>query len=87
MMISDEIPDSYSRNESSNLLAVINRQPDYHSEKSEEVQSIIDRMPTHWVKWVALCVGVLMGILILLGFLIQYPDTVDGQISVTGNIA
>ena len=87
MMISDEIPDSYSRNESSNLLAVINRQPDYHSEKSEEVQSIIDRMPSHWVKWVALCVGVLMGILILLGFLIQYPDTVDGQISVTGNIA
>jgi hypothetical protein len=87
MMISDEIPDSYSRNESSNLLAVINRQPDYHSEKSEEVQSIIDRMPTYWVKWVALCVGVLMGILILLGFLIQYPDTVDGQISVTGNIA
>lgn len=86
-MISDEIPDSYSRNESSNLLAVINRQPDYHSEKSEEVQSIIDRMPTYWVKWVALCVGVLMGILILLGFLIQYPDTVDGQISVTGNIA
>lgn len=57
------------------------------SRKSEEVQAIIDRMPTYWVKWVALCVGILMGIIVLLGFLIQYPDTVDGQISVTATIA
>jgi hypothetical protein len=55
--------------------------------KSEEVQAIIDRMPTYWVKWVALCVGVLMGVIVLLGFLIQYPDTVDGQISVTASNA
>lgn len=57
------------------------------SRKSEEVQAIIDRMPTYWVKWVALCVGILMGVIILLGFLIQYPDTVDGQISVTATTA
>lgn len=57
------------------------------SQKSEEVQAIIDRMPTYWVKWVALCVGVLMGVIVLLGFLIQYPDTVDGQISVTATTA
>lgn len=57
------------------------------SRKSEEVQAIIDRMPTYWVKWVALCVGVLMGVIVLLGFLIQYPDTVDGQISVTATTA
>lgn len=57
------------------------------SQKSEEVQVIIDRMPTYWVKWVALCVGVLMGVIVLLGFLIQYPDTVDGQISVTATTA
>ena len=56
-------------------------------DRSEEVQAIIDRMPTYWVKWVALCVGVLMGIIVLLGFLIQYPDTVDGQISVTATSA
>lgn len=87
MMITDNIPDSYSREETPNLPAVINKEPYYHSEKSEEVQSIIDRMPTHWVKWVALCVGILMGLITLLGFLIQYPDTVDGQISVTGSIA
>ena len=31
--------------------------------------------------------GVLMGVIVLLGFLIQYPDTVDGQISVTATTA
>lgn len=65
------------------------KQLDDHSDsaKSEEVQAIIDRMPTYWVKYVALSVGALMGIIILLGFLIQYPDTVDGQISVTATTA
>lgn len=53
-------------------------------QKSEEVQVIIERMPTYWTKWIALCVSVLMGIVILLGFLIKYPDTVDGTISITG---
>lgn len=69
--------------ETPNLPAVIPRQPDSMSERSEEVQSIIERMPTYWTKWVALCVGILMGVIILLGFLIKYPDTVDGQVSVT----
>ena len=31
--------------------------------KSEEVQAIIDRMPTYWVKWIGLCVGGLMAAL------------------------
>lgn len=61
--------------------------PDRIGERSEEVQAIIDRMPTYWVKWVVFLVSVLMGIIVLLGFLIQYPDTVDGQISVTANHA
>ena len=60
---------------------------DFNNQKSEEVQAIIDRMPTYWVKWFVLCIGVLMGVIVILGFLIQYPDTVDGQISVTANIA
>lgn len=70
-----------------NLPAIIPKQPDYSSEKSEEVQSIIDRMPTYWTKWIALCVGILMGVIVLLGFVIQYPDTVDGQVSVTAVMA
>jgi hypothetical protein len=70
-----------------NLPAVIPKQPDYSAERSEEVQSIIERMPTYWSKWVALCVGILIGGIILLGFLIKYPDTVDGQVSVTAVFA
>jgi hypothetical protein len=54
---------------------------------SEEVQAIIDRMPIQWTKTVALCIGIFMSIVILLGFLIKYPDTVDGQITITGNVA
>lgn len=57
------------------------------NQKSEVVQAIVDRMPTYWVKWVVLCLGIFMGMIILLAFLIQYPDTVDGQISVTADIA
>lgn len=51
--------------------------------KSEEVQAIIERMPTDWTRWIAICVGVLIATVLLLGFVIKYPDTVDGRISVT----
>jgi len=55
--------------------------------KSEEVQSIIDRMPTRWAKYIALMTVVLISLVIISGFIIRYPDTVDGQISVTASIA
>lgn len=73
--------------EKRNLPAVIPKQPDYSLERSEEVQSIIERMPTYWTKWVVLCLGILMGMIILLGFIIKYPDTVGGQVSVTAETA
>lgn len=53
-------------------------------ERSEEVQTIIDRMPTHWAKWFALGISCLIGAILILGFIIKYPDTVDGEISITG---
>lgn len=59
----------------------------YENPKSEEVQAIIDRMPIHWAGVVAVFVGIFISIVILLGFLIKYPDTVDGQITITGNVA
>ena len=55
--------------------------------RSEEVQDIIERMPTRWCMWVALIVSILMGMLIGLSFLISYPDTVDGEVSITGSNA
>jgi len=60
---------------------------DIEAIKSEEVQAIIDRMPTQWAKYVALITTVLIGVVIVLAFVIQYPDTVDGQISVTAKLA
>lgn len=53
------------------------------STRSEEVQDIIERMPTRWCAWTALIVSLLMGVLLLLSFLISYPDTVDGEVSIT----
>ena len=57
------------------------------NERSEEVQTIIELMPTSWVKWFALGITCLMGIILALGFLIKYSDTVDGEISITGTQA
>lgn len=63
-------------------------QQEAHSEgRSEEVQDIIDRMPTTWTRRIAALTTLLIGMIILLGFLIRYPDTVDGQISVTAHAA
>ena len=55
--------------------------------KSEEVQSIIDRMPTKWSKYVVVITSILIVVVFIMGFVIKYPDTVDGQISVTAQIA
>lgn len=55
--------------------------------RSEEVQAIIDRMPTNGATWVAFITGILIGVVFLLGFIIKYPDTVDGQISITARYA
>lgn len=56
-------------------------------QRSEEVTDIIERMPTCWTK---LIVGIVMGIVLItlsLGIVIKYPDTVTGQISITGEIS
>ena len=50
---------------------------------SEEVQAIIDRMPTTGSKYVALITAILICATLTMGFLIKYSDSVDGEISVT----
>jgi hypothetical protein len=55
--------------------------------KSEEVQAIIDRMPVYWTKWFALIVFSLIVVLGILSFIIKYPDSVSGQISITAQKA
>lgn len=56
-------------------------------ERSEEVQAIIDRMPTKNATYVILITVLLITIITILGFVIKYPDTVDGQVSITARLA
>lgn len=55
--------------------------------KSEEVADIIERMPTGWTNLVDILITVIVIVMITLGCIIKYPDTVIGQISVTGEKA
>jgi len=57
------------------------------ADRSEEVQDIIDRMPTYWCRWVVAIVSLLMGGILLLSYLIEYPETVDGEVSITATTA
>lgn len=55
--------------------------------RSEEVLDIIDRMPVGWTRIVVVIIMVVILVIIALGFIIKYPDTVSGQISITGEKA
>lgn len=55
--------------------------------RSEEVTDIIERMPTGWTNLVAAIIMVIVLVMVTLGCVIKYPDTVMGQISVTGEKA
>lgn len=55
--------------------------------RSEQVQDIIDRMPTGWTYLVALVLCVLIAMLMGLSFLVSYPDTIDGEVTLTSELA
>jgi len=55
--------------------------------KSEEVQAIIDRMPINWGRCILVLFGFIIVLIITLSCIIQYPDTIDGQITITANSA
>jgi multidrug efflux pump subunit AcrA (membrane-fusion protein) len=57
------------------------------TDRSEEVQHIIERMPHrfgYWISMIVLFLFVLMG---LFGWLVRYPDIVKGQIILNANVA
>ena len=56
-------------------------------ERNEEVQAIIDRMPTRSATYAIILTLLLAGAIVTLGFIIKYPETVDGQISITARLA
>lgn len=55
--------------------------------RSEEVSDIIERMPTGWTRLVVAIITMIVAVMLSLGFVIKYPDTVEGQISITGEKA
>lgn len=57
------------------------------AQRSEEVQTIIDRMPTRGAIYAIILTTLLVITILVLGFVIKYPDTVDGQISITAHSA
>lgn len=56
-------------------------------QRSEEVQDIIDRMPTGWCGGVFGLVMALIIAMLTLSILIRYPETVDGEVSITAATA
>lgn len=50
--------------------------------RSEEMQDIIERMPTGWSSKISVVMLCLSAMLIALGFLIEYPETVSGDITI-----
>lgn len=57
------------------------------NKKSEPVQDIIDKMPKKFGFWVSGIVLVLFALLILFGYIIEYPDTVVGSIVINSKYA
>lgn len=56
-------------------------------QRTEEVQHIIERMPTRFGFWVSMIVLFIFVLLFVFGWLIRYPDMVHGQIMINANAA
>ncbi len=57
------------------------------NDRTEEVQDIIERMPTRFGFWVTLIVLALFILLFVFGWFIRYPDVVAGQININATEA
>ena len=57
------------------------------TERTEEIQAIIDRMPNKFGLWISTFVILLVLALGLFGWIIRYPDLVTGQIVINTNNA
>jgi len=66
----------------------MNEEDKYHSkQRTEQVQDIIERMPTKFGFWVSIIVALIFILLVLFGWLVRYPDVVTGQILISSNNA
>ena len=63
------------------------KDPNKENARSEEVQDIVDRMPTSWTLWFTIIVTCIMAITVILSIVIKYPDTVTGEVRITATHA
>jgi multidrug efflux pump subunit AcrA (membrane-fusion protein) len=54
-------------------------------QRTEEVQSIIERMPTRFGFWVTMIVLFLFTLMFVFGWVVRYPDVIAGQIILNAN--
>ncbi|RBQ07840.1 HlyD family efflux transporter periplasmic adaptor subunit [Pedobacter miscanthi] len=59
----------------------------YRNQRTEEVQHIIERMPTRFGLWISMIVTFIFISLFVFGVIIRYPDVVNGQITINANNA
>lgn len=57
----------------------------FGDERTEEIQHIIERMPTSFGIWVSAIVFFLFSLMFLFGWIVRYPDIINGQISISTN--
>lgn len=55
-------------------------------QKTDQVQDIIDRMPTKFGYYTSLIVIFIFSLLLIFGFVIRYPDVVKGKIDINNSI-
>ncbi|MGY0039343.1 HlyD family secretion protein [Pedobacter sp. NJ-S-72] len=55
--------------------------------RSEEVQTIIERMPTRFGFWITIIVVFIFVLMAFFGWIVRYPDIVSGQITINANSA
>lgn len=56
-------------------------------QRSEEVQDIIDRMPTKFGLWVSVVALFVIALLLLFGFVVSYPDVIQGRAVLNANVS
>ena len=66
-------------------MSLIRKSPKPKPARSEEIQDIIDRMPTAFGRNVAVAVTIFAFLLLLFGWIIKYPDSVSGQIKISSD--
>lgn len=60
----------------------------YHqTQRTEEVQQIIERMPTRFGLWITVIVLSLFSLMFFFGYIVRYPDVVVGQITINTHAA